>query len=211
MWSDEQWSDPEPPIEAKPTNCRTPFRCWTACLACPNGWWPIAATPVLPSAAALGGPRRRPGLDPQQPRSGRTPVGPVEGMACRRHPIRDNRRQLPRNPLSRRSPRLAQAIKDFAIRLFKYACCPSVRPSPQSKGAGRCLALQHEQRLGHDRRASHVDATGGQSSKPSACLQTRTPLSEDSGAVFRSFRTESYQATGGVPITLSAVNATPVT
>ena len=36
------------------TNCRTPFRCSTACPACPAGWWPTAAIPATPSASTSG-------------------------------------------------------------------------------------------------------------------------------------------------------------
>lgn len=59
-----------------------------------------------------------------------------EGMACRRNPIRENRRQLPRRPLPRSGSRLAQVLKgpsrvQVAFR-FRF-----VRIVPRKRGSSR--------------------------------------------------------------------------
>lgn len=56
------------------------------------------------------GPGRLPRLDLQQPQPRRAPVGQTEGVAGRRHPLREDRPVLPGRPPPRRHPQLAQAL-----------------------------------------------------------------------------------------------------
>ena len=54
--------------------------------------------------------RRVAAADLCQPQPRRAPLGKAEGVACRRHTLREDRRVLPRRPLPRRHRRLAQAL-----------------------------------------------------------------------------------------------------
>lgn len=62
--------------------------------------------------APLEGARPLPGLDLHQPQPRRAPLITAEGMARGGYPPREDRRQLHRRPLPRRSPRLDQVTTD---------------------------------------------------------------------------------------------------
>jgi hypothetical protein len=69
--------------------------------------WNLGARPAIPPRRT----HRLPGVDLRQPPSRREPLGTVERMARRRHPIRKDRAFFPRHTLPRRYCRLAQVIK----------------------------------------------------------------------------------------------------
>ena len=90
---------------------------------CRCGSWATAATARTRSGSWSGraarGPRSRPAAtrrrSPARTSStttatGRAALGPAQGVAGRRHPLREDRGQLPRRALPRRHRRLAQAL-----------------------------------------------------------------------------------------------------
>ena len=106
----------------------------TASRACRGGSWATAATARTPSASWSGrgraagdpdpeqrGRRRLPGVDLQQPQPGRAALGAAQGVARRRHPLREDGRFLPRRPLPRRHDGLAQALTGPSITVAAFA------------------------------------------------------------------------------------------
>ena len=69
--------------------------------------------PARCAQQAQRGARGLPRLSLRQQTARGEPVGPAEGMARRRHPVRENRHLVPRRPPPRRRARLAQALTVF--------------------------------------------------------------------------------------------------
>ena len=67
------------------------------------------ATPAIP-ARRNEGPLACPDWVLQQQEPGRAPLGQIEGVESRSHPLRENRHILHGRPLPRRRPRLDQAL-----------------------------------------------------------------------------------------------------
>lgn len=107
---------PSPSRRGRRTNCRWRPVCWTGCRRRRSGSSATAASPRTLSASACRGHGRAsrhpaqaqrgagrlPGVDLWEPPPRREPVGAAEGVARRRHPLREDRPRLPRRALPRR-------------------------------------------------------------------------------------------------------------